>query len=218
MYGVHREACPNKPVQDQSYESWKKSQKRTPLQEWCDYMAYHIKDIWSSITAGIHMLPKRLGRSLSWAVFMFKNDDWYWEGLYQVMEKKMLELAHAQEHSSHVNGKKYAKHIRKILTYMHTGMDNDFTDPLYLEFTQKYGDLTMRGDKPGAPCKDGQIRTSVCEMGFKKKDKTIWEGQAGYKKINKLYHRMRRKVETRRVNAKHKFFSELEKWIEYWWD
>ena len=165
------------------------------------------------------LLFKRICRSISWAVFMFKNEDWDYEYFFKVVNKKLMSMEKELKKGGHVSSKSISRIIRLMLEYLRLSRDEDLGQSVYDLFEKKYGHNHIDMSKVSTYDKNGNPLTYSVKFGFKIDNGIIfWEGEPEYEKRSNIYYRITRFVDYKRTKYKHRFFYMLEKYINYMWD
>ena len=66
--------------------------KVSQIIEWLEGIKYSLNKLWKGIDSFFYNLPKRIRRSMSWAIFMWRNEDWDYAYLYEVIKKKLKDM------------------------------------------------------------------------------------------------------------------------------
>ena len=155
----------------------------------------------------------RLKRSLSWFIFMWTNEDWDYSFLYDVIDKKLASMEKLFKTSIFTTKNSLVRLIRLARTYMKLARQDEFAFTLYKQFEAKYGRSTCKMDNINPATK-----SAILIFGFKKDDTLIFDTDPEYKRINKLYIRVLRRISYRKIEYRRRLFYILNKYMEYFWD
>jgi hypothetical protein len=187
--------------------------------EWLKDIKYSMVRLWKDIDSWFYHLPNRIRRSISWAIFMWSNEDWDYHYLYQVLSKKLKDMEKQLKKGWGIHKSSVSRLIRLCVRYFELGYDNEFTDDLYLAFEKRYGKITMRDEETGEVYGDKKEKLFRCIFGFKKDNgEVLWQGTVGYERVSNLHHRIGLITERKRQEYLRRAWYILEKYSEYFWD
>jgi hypothetical protein len=90
---------------------------RNKIIELLEDIKYGVIRMWKDIDAWFYHFPNRIRRSVSWAIFMWGNEDWDYHYLYQVMSKKLKDMERQLKKGWGIRRSSVSRLIRLCIRY-----------------------------------------------------------------------------------------------------
>jgi hypothetical protein len=144
---------------------------------------------------------RRLKRSTSWFFFMWRNEEFDYIYLYEVLEKKLGEMENCIRNGYALHSQTYGRMIKLIRKNINIILDDDPCPNLDKQFKERYGDMAINTNNNKL-----SFIFSKCNTDEQNKHANEIDKLLSYVKIKEL------------EKTKFKIFNALGRWIDYFWD
>lgn len=189
------------------------------MKEWLHDAAVEISDFFINVCWFICRIPERITRSISWAIFMWKNEDCEFQFLENMILKKLKSMTKDIAKYSPYKGKSSdVRMMRLAISYLERSRVVDIEDPLIELFKKRYGKLELDSRSREIPSIKHKKNKQGVKFCFKQPDGTILhEGTPEYERIYRIWRRVNQRLNYKSRKYRQRFWDILQQYGQFWY-